>query len=167
VTQRCLWWVVLLHIPPPALRSAPINVLCEGIDASSRAFSSCTWCFGYKNFSFVWVSFCQREAIRVTWAEGSSVQELSQSDWHLWVGLWGIFSMNGWCGRGESSWGMPLWAGDLGLYKKASWANHGKQAEKQRSSVSSASVPAPRLLLEVPALRSLRDGMWPKSCKMK
>lgn len=56
--------------------------------------------------------------VRTTWEEGTSTEELPPSDWSV---------------------GMYV-RGDPGLWKKASCQRNGKQANKQCSSVISASV---------------------------
>jgi hypothetical protein len=63
-------------------------------------------------------------------------------------------------GLAHCGWCLP-WAGSLGFYKRAGWANQGKQASKEHPSMASASAPA-----WVPVLTSFGDEQKHGSVKL-
>jgi hypothetical protein len=71
------------------------------------------------------------------------------------IQLWGIFSISDQGGKAPWGWCHP-WAGNLGFYKKASWASQRKQASKKHPSMASASAPA-SCPAWVPVLTSFGD----------
>ena len=57
------------------------------------------------------------------------------------IQLWGISSISDQQGRAPCGKYHP-WTGSPGFYKRAGWASHGKQANKEQSSMASVSAPA-------------------------
>lgn len=52
------------------------------------------------------------------------------------------------------------WADIPGVYKKADWASHEEQANKNHYPMASVSVLASRFLPWVPVLNPQNDGLW-------
>jgi hypothetical protein len=99
---------------------------------------------------WVWVNLTQARIVR---DEGALVEEMPP-----WDPVVSIFEISDQCGKGPAhcEWCHP-WVGGPGFYKKAGWANQGKQASKQHRSMASASASATRFLPWVPVLISFSD----------
>lgn len=100
------------------------------------------FCYSFNKKMVCLLIFGQLDTSQIISEEWTSIEEMFQQ-----TGLWeSIFLISDWCGEGSSvncGW-YHSWTGSL--YKKANWASHGGQAERQQSAMPSASVLASRYL---------------------
>lgn len=90
-----------------------------------------------------WLVYVILTQSRLIWEEAASVEEWPCQPGLYVLCLWGVFLIDDWCGKAQSSWVVP----PLG---KWSWVVLEK-ANKHWSSLASSSVPASRFLLWLPS----------------